>query len=70
MLPTRKQKKQEGKTSEKREEKKGVKAQKVETPTQSRVTDALIGNEEQNGKQKKKGASPQPRYPGPFGHLL
>ena len=37
--------------------------------------DALIGEEEQNGKQertkrKKQGAGSQPRYPGPFRRLL
>ena len=44
-------------------------------PTPSQAIDALIGEEEQNGKQKrakrkKQGAGPQPSYPGPFIHLL
>ena len=31
---------------------KGVEAQRVKHPTPSQATDALIGDEEQNGKQK------------------
>ena len=40
---------------EKREEKKrkGIEAHRVKRPTPSQATDALIGNEEQNGKQRK-----------------
>ena len=51
---------------------KGIKVQKVKLPTSTWVIDVLIGDEEQNGKQKKKkqGADPQPIYPGPFGYLL
>ena len=33
--------------------KKGIKAQRAKPPTQTRAFDALIGDEEQNGKQKK-----------------
>ena len=43
---------------------KGIELQKVKPPTPSRVIDALIGDEEQNRKQKKEGAGPQPSYPG------
>ena len=32
---------------------KGIEAQGVKPPTQTRAIDALIGEEEQNGKQKK-----------------
>ena len=46
-------KKQEGKTSEKNEEKKGIEAQRAKNPTPSRATDELIGDEEQNGKKKR-----------------
>ena len=35
-------------------EKKGVEAQEVKPPTQTRATEALIGDEEQNEKQKKR----------------
>ena len=45
---------------------KGIEAQMVKHPTKSRGTDALIGGEEQNGKQKrekkKQGEGPQPNY--------
>ena len=34
-------------------ERKGIEAPRVKYPTPSRATDALIGDEEQNGKQKK-----------------
>ena len=42
----------------------------------TQAIDILIGDEEQNGKQKRekrernREAVPQPSYPGPFGHLL
>ena len=44
---------------------KRIEAQRAKHPTPSRTIDALIGDEEQNGKQekKKKGASSQPSYP-------
>ena len=46
-----------------------------EPPAPSTPTDALIEDEEQNGKQKKEpkeklGTDPQPSYPGPFSSLL
>ena len=62
--------------SEKSEEKrKETEEQRVKHPTSSRAIDALIGDEEQNGKlkrtkTKKQGAGSQPSYPGPFGRLL
>ena len=54
---------------------KGIEAQIMKHPTLSRSTDALIGDEDQNGnqkrtKRKKQGAGPQPSYPGPFSRLL
>ena len=54
---------------------KGIAAERGKHPTPSRAIDALIGDEEQNGKQKKtkgkkQGVGPQPSYPGPFGYLL
>ena len=54
---------------------KGIEAHRVKHPIPSQVIDALTGDEEQNGKQKKtkrkkQGASPQPSYPGPFNRLL
>ena len=52
--------------------KKGIKAQRAKPPTlpHTLAIDALIRDEEQNGRQKKKkGAKPQPNYPGPFGRL-
>ena len=56
-------------------ERKGIDALRVKHPTPSRAIDALTGEEEQNGKQKrtkrkKQGAGPQPSYPGPFSRLL
>ena len=54
-----------GKTANKIEEankRKGIGAQRVKHPTTSLATNALIGDEEQNGKQKKQGAQ--------IGHLL
>ena len=36
--------------SEKREERKGIEAQRAKHPSPSRVTDALIGDEEENRK--------------------
>ena len=52
-----------------------IEAQRVKLPTPSQATDALIGDEEQNGKQKrtkrkKQGTGSQPSYPGPFSCLL
>ena len=50
---------------------KGIEAQTVKHSTPSRATYALIGDEEQNGKQKKEtGSGPQPSYTGPFYHIL
>ena len=49
---------------------KGSKGRRGKPPTPTRARDALIGDEEHNGKQKKQGDGPQPSYPGPFGHLL
>ena len=54
---------------------KGIEARRVKRPTPSRVIDALIGDEEQNRKQKrtkgkKQGAGPQPSYPGPLRRFL
>ena len=53
---------------------KWIEAQRVKHPTSSRATDALIGDEEQNGKQQKEkekqGVGPQTSNPGPFSHLL
>ena len=54
----------------------GIEAHRVKPPTPSRAIDALIGEEELNGKRKKskkrKGlvAGPQPSYPGSLGRLL
>ena len=47
---------------------KGIETQRVKHPTPSRAFDALLGDEEQNGKQKrtkrkKPGAGPQPSHP-------
>ena len=54
---------------------KGIEAQRVKHPTPPRATDALIGEEEQNGnqsrlKRKQQGAGPQLNYPGPFSRFL
>ena len=54
---------------------KGIEAQRMKHPTPSRAIDAIIGDEEQNGKQKrpkrkKQGTGPQPNYPGLFSRLL
>ena len=48
-------KREEGKTSEKSREK-GSEGQRTKPPTPTRANDALIGKEEQNGKQKKETA--------------
>ena len=59
-----------------RERKESDRGQKAKPPTPTQAIDALIGDEEQNGKQKKvkkrkkQGTGPQPSYPGPFGRLL
>ena len=50
---------------------KGIDAERVKYSTAFQATDALIGDEEQNGKQKrtkrkKQGAGPQPIYSVPF----
>ena len=55
--------------------KKGIEALMAKHTTPSRAIDAIIGEEEQNGKQKrakrkKQGAVPQPSYAGPFNRLL
>ena len=61
---------------EKQEEgRKGIEVHRVKHPTLFQATDALTGDEKQNGKQKKtkrkkQGASPQPSYPGTYSHLL
>ena len=54
---------------------KRIEVLRVGHPTPSRAIDALIGYEEQSGKQKrikrrKQGAGPQPSYLGPFSRLL
>ena len=54
---------------------KEIEALEEKHSTPSRPVDAFIGEEEQNGKQKrgkrkKQGAVPQPSYPGPFSSLL
>ena len=64
----RRGKRQEGKKSEKSEEKERDRAQRMKHLTTSWGTNALIGDEEQNGKQKrikrrKAGSGPQPNYP-------
>ena len=56
-------------------EKKGIEAQKVKPLTQTRVIDALIGDEKQNesrnkSKKKETGSGPQSSDPGTFGRLL
>ena len=66
---------EEGKTSEKSGKKKRDRGIEGETPNPIPAIDALIGDEEQNGKRKitnkkKQGEGPQPRYPGPFSRLL
>ena len=43
----------QGKTSEKSKEKKWIMVQRVKHPTPSQATDVLIGEEEQNLKQKR-----------------
>ena len=60
---------------EKSEERKAISVQRLKQPIPSRADGALIGDEEQNEKQKrikrkKQGEGSQPRYPGPFSHLL
>ena len=62
----RDKKEREGRRAKK---KKGIKAQRVKPPTLTWGIDALIRDEKQNIKLKKKnkkGASPQPSYPGPL----
>ena len=53
---------------------KGIEAERPKLPTPSWEIDALIGQEEQNGKgkrkKKKQGAVPQLSYPEPISHLL
>ena len=46
-------KREERKTSGKKEERKGIEAQRVKQPTPSRAIHALIGGEEQKGKRKR-----------------
>ena len=53
---------------------KGIETQRVKHPTPSQTVDGLVGNEEQNGKQKrikrkKQGAGP-PNPAIPFSRLL
>ena len=50
---------------------KRIEVWRVKHPTQSQAIDALRGDEEQNGKEKrikrkKQGAGPPPSYPGPL----
>ena len=55
------------------EERKRIEAQRVKPITPSRATAAFIGEDERNGKPKKKSRNRedfQPSYPGPFSHLL
>ena len=54
---------------------KRIEAHRVKHPTSSRLTNALTGDEEENGKQKRtkrkeQGAGPQPSYLGLFNRLL
>ena len=54
---------------------KGVEAQRAKPLTPTQANNAHMGDEEQDGnrkktKTKKRGAGPQPGYPGPFGYLL
>ena len=55
---------------------KGIKALRSKYPILSKATDALIGEEEQDRKEKKTkrkketGMDTQPSCPGPFSHLL
>ena len=68
-------KREEGKTIERVNERKGIEALRTKHPTTSRAIDALIEEEEQNVKQKRtkgkeQGPVPQPSYPGLFGRLL
>ena len=71
----RRGKREEGKTSEKSEEKERDRGTEGEIPKPIRATDALIREEEQNGKQKrtkrkKQGPGLQPSYSGQFSRLL
>ena len=67
---------EEGRINEKGEGKERDRGTKGETPTTpSRESDTLMGEEEQNEKQKgtkrkKQGEGPQPSYLGAFFHLL
>ena len=61
--------------NEKGKKRKGIEAQRVKHTAPFQATDALTGDEEQNGKQKrtkgkKQGVVPQPSYPGLFSRLL
>ena len=54
---------------------KRIEAQRAKPSSPSQASDALIGDEEQNGKQKKNkkketGIGFSPRHPGPFGHKV
>ena len=51
--PINAKERQEGKKRGRTKKGKGIEAQRVEPPTPSRAIDALIGDEEQNGKQKR-----------------
>ena len=65
-----------GTISQRRKGKKEIEEQKVKPPIPIRAIDALIEDEEQNAKQKKRtkrkkqGTGPQPSYPGSSGRLL
>ena len=60
------------KMKKKKKKKKWIKGQKTKLSIPTRAIDALIGEVEQIGKQKKEkqGAVPQPNYTGPFGCIL
>ena len=67
----RRGKRQEGKKRKKSQETERDRVTEGENRNLPLATDALIGNEEQNEKQKKEtGSGLQPIYPGPFGRLL
>ena len=54
-----------------KKKKKDIEVKRVKNLTTTWVMDALIGDEEQAGKMKRKQRmGTQPCYPGPFGRLL
>ena len=68
-------KRQEEKNKGRRRRRKNGSGQRGKPSTPTQAIDALIGEEEQNGKQKeeqkkKQGAGPQPSCLGLFAHLL